>query len=66
MKNETMQEWPTVRAKIKKKFGKLTDTEINSLEGHMDRLPSKVRNAYSYDQSKAERECKAFNETLNR
>jgi uncharacterized protein YjbJ (UPF0337 family) len=64
IKETEKQEWSSLKGKIKSKFGKLSDSDIDGLNGHMDRLTSKVQKAYSYDQGKAEKECKAFNETL--
>ncbi len=31
-------EWCDVREKVKEKFGKLSDPELDSLNGHMDKL----------------------------
>lgn len=60
------KEWILLRAKIKKKFAKLTLADIDGLNGHMDRLRSKIQKVYSYDKGKAELECKAFNESLKK
>ncbi len=60
------QEWSTLRTKIKNRFGKLSDSDINGLKGHMDTLTKKVKNAYDYGHSKAERECKEFTDSLNK
>ena len=59
-KEQSKEEWKEVKNKIKTKFGKLSDSDIDGLNGHMDRLASKVQKVYSYDQSKAARECKEF------
>jgi uncharacterized protein YjbJ (UPF0337 family) len=59
------QQWKEVKGQIKSKFGKLNDSEIESLNGHMDRLQNKVQKAYAYTETKAKQECKAFNESLN-
>lgn len=66
IKETKRPEWKEVRGKIKTRFGKLSDPQIDGLKGHMDQLTSTVKKAYNYDQVKAERECKDFNETLNR
>jgi uncharacterized protein YjbJ (UPF0337 family) len=57
-------EWKEVKSKIKNKFGKLSDSEIDGLNGHMEKLTSTVQKAYNYDQAKADQECKVFNEIL--
>jgi uncharacterized protein YjbJ (UPF0337 family) len=59
-------DWKETKTKIKAKFGKLSDSDIESLNGHMDQLTSKVQKAYDYDRSKAEQECRSFNESLPR
>ena len=57
-------DWKETRGKIKAKFGKLSDSDIDGLNGHMDQLSAKVQKAYEYDKTKAEKECKDFTESL--
>lgn len=64
--NDQNQEWKDLKVKIKNKFGKLSDSDINGLEGHMNQLSSKVKSAYNYDQGRADKEAKAFTETLKK
>jgi uncharacterized protein YjbJ (UPF0337 family) len=59
-------EWKDLKGKIKSKFGKLSDSELDSLQGHMDQLQSKVQKVYGYDKEKAERECKRFNDSVKK
>jgi uncharacterized protein YjbJ (UPF0337 family) len=59
-------EWKDVKGKIKSKFGKLSDSEIEGLNGHMDKLQSKVKKAYAYTDEKAKQECKNFNESIQK
>lgn len=59
-------DWKVMKSKIKKKFGKLSDSDIEGLNGHMDQLTSKIQKAYEYDKPKAELECKAFNDSLKK
>ena len=59
-------EWKQTKSKIKAKFGKLSDSDIDGLNGHMEKLPAKVQKAYDYDKVKAEKECKAFNDSLKK
>lgn len=56
--------WKEVKGKIKAKFGKLSDSDIDGLNGHMDRLQGKVQKAYNYSEDKAKQECKTFNESI--
>ena len=59
-------EWKDVKKQIKTKFGKLNDSEIEGLNGHMDRLKEKVKQAYGYDEEKAKKECNSFNESVKK
>jgi uncharacterized protein YjbJ (UPF0337 family) len=59
-------EWKELKNKIQSKFGKLNDQDLESLNGHMDKLTRTLQRVYSYDPNRAEQECKAFNETLER
>ena len=66
MSNQQPGEWKELKGKIKTKFGKLSDSEIDGLNGHMDRLQDKVQKVYGYNEDKAERECKSFNDSLKK
>ncbi len=59
-------EWKELKGRIKAKFGKLSDSEIESLNGHMDRLQAKVQKAYGYAEEKAKQECKSFNTSVKK
>jgi uncharacterized protein YjbJ (UPF0337 family) len=55
-------QWNETREKIKNKFGKLNDKQLDGLNGHIDRLPGIVQDVYNYDYSRAVEECKPFSE----
>ncbi len=57
-------EWKELKNKIQSKFGKLNEQDLESLNGHMDKLTRTVQRVYNYDPNRAEEECKAFTETL--
>ncbi len=57
-------EWKKLREKIKSKFSKLTDNDLDSLNGHMEKLQDKVQKVYNYSKDQAIQECKAFNRSL--
>ncbi len=59
-------DWKEKKSKIKAKFGKLSDSDIDGLKGHMSQLVIKVQKAYEYDKAKAEQECKTFTEALKK
>jgi len=62
----TKNDWKETKSKIRTKFGKLSDSDIEGLNGHMDQLSSKVQKVYEYDKEKAEQECKVFNDSLKK
>lgn len=53
-------DWNNVKQKIKAKFGKLNDAEIEKMNGHLDQLPEKIEKVYGYSKDKAKDECKEF------
>jgi uncharacterized protein YjbJ (UPF0337 family) len=59
-------DWKETKSKIKAKFGKLSDSDIDGLNGHMDQLPTKVQKAYQYDKAKTDEECKSFTNSLKK
>lgn len=62
----TQNDWKETKDKIKARFGKLSDSDIDGLNSHMDQLSTKVQKAYEYDKTKAEKECKDFTESLKK
>ncbi len=64
IKETEKKNWNELRGKIKRKFGKLNDTQLDSLQGHMDKLTSTVQKVYNYDKVKAEQECKSFTQSI--
>ncbi|MDC1175595.1 hypothetical protein OAT67_09360 [Bacteriovoracaceae bacterium] len=62
--SSSKNDWKETKTKIKSTFAKLSDSDIDGLNGHMDQLPIKVQKAYDYDKAKAESECKVFTDKL--
>lgn len=54
------ENWNSIKQKIKAKFGKLNDDEIEKLNGHLDQLPTRIEKLYGYSKDKAKDECKEF------
>lgn len=59
-------DWKETKTKIKARFSKLSDSDVDELNGHMDQLPKKVQKAYEYDKAKAQIECKSFTDSLKK
>lgn len=49
-----------LKGKIKEQWGKLTDDEIDQLEGKSEILAGKLQERYGYNQEQAEREVREF------
>jgi uncharacterized protein YjbJ (UPF0337 family) len=49
-----------IRGKIKERWGKLTDDELDELEGHVEVLAGKLQERYGLDRKEAERQVKEF------
>jgi len=61
----TNKGWNETKSKIKARFGKLTDSSIESARENLDLLVEKIQSAYGFAKGQAERDLKAFRETLN-
>ena len=48
--------WKQVKGKIKEQWGKLTDDEINELDGRKDQLVGKVQERYGIARDQASRD----------
>jgi len=59
------EKWSDVKVKIKKKFNKLSDSDIDGVKGSIGKLTSKVEQAYNYSKDKAQTECRPFAESLS-
>lgn len=60
------QDWRELRKKIKVKFDKFNDLEIDRLQNHMERLTDLIKRVYSYSQTRAEQESRNFGKSLLR
>jgi uncharacterized protein YjbJ (UPF0337 family) len=59
------QEWTDLRTKIKAKWGKFVDTDIDAFKGNMHLIVDKVQKVYSCTKEKAEQEYNDFKKTLD-
>ncbi|HTL11316.1 MAG TPA: CsbD family protein [Bdellovibrionota bacterium] len=58
--NVQQQNWSNFKNKIKARFGKLTDQQIDSLSGNIDQLEGKIQRAYGYTREQAKKEFDDF------
>jgi uncharacterized protein YjbJ (UPF0337 family) len=49
-----------IKGKIKQQWGKLTDDEIDQMEGHAEILAGKLQERYGVERAEAERQAKEF------
>ena len=49
-----------IKGQIKQQWGKLTDDEIDQMEGNAEILTGKLQERYGLDRSEAERQAKEF------
>lgn len=50
--------WNQVKGSVKQWWGKLTDDDIQRIDGSYDKLVGKVQERYGYTREQAEKECK--------
>jgi len=49
-------QWKQIRGEAKRQWGKLTDDDINEIDGNHDRLVGKIQEKYGRTREEAERE----------
>ncbi|PSL48506.1 uncharacterized protein YjbJ (UPF0337 family) [Salsuginibacillus halophilus] len=53
---DLLGKWNRISGEAKKQWSKLTDDDIQYIEGNRDKLIGKVQERYNYSQEQAERE----------
>jgi len=57
--------WSQLRGRLKEKWGKLTDIDLDRAEGHREYLVGKLRERYGIAKEKAEVQVKEFERSLS-
>jgi uncharacterized protein YjbJ (UPF0337 family) len=52
--------WLQVRGAVKEQWGKLTDDQLDQIEGKRDKLVGKLQEEYGYTKQEAERQVDDF------
>lgn len=52
--------WRQIKGKVKEQWGKLTDDEIDQLEGRSEQLAGKLQEKYGLARDEAERQAREF------
>jgi uncharacterized protein YjbJ (UPF0337 family) len=58
--NVAKGQFKQIKGKIKQQWGKLTDDEIDQLEGHAEILAGKLQERYGLNREEAERQARDF------
>lgn len=57
--------WNQMKGKIKEKWGKLTDDELTRVDGKRDQLLGHLQERYGWEQERAEKELRSFEDTFD-
>lgn len=57
--------WEQAKAKVKQQWAKLTDDDIQRIEGKGDELRGRLQERYGLSKEEAEKQVKKFSETLH-
>lgn len=63
--NKKKTEWKEIKGKIKSKWGKLGDSDIDKFKGNMHLVAAKVQTVYKITKDKADKEYTEFTKTIN-
>jgi len=67
MNKDIMQgKWKEMKGKVKEQWGKLTDDDLDRIEGKSEQLVGLLQQRYGYARDKAEEEYKRFTERWTR
>jgi uncharacterized protein YjbJ (UPF0337 family) len=58
--------WTQFKGRVKEKWGKLTDDNLDSIAGKRDRLAGKIQETYGITKDQAELQVKAFEQVVTR
>lgn len=58
-------QWKQIKGEIQKQWGKLTDDEIDQIEGSRTKLVGKIQEKYGRTRNEAEREIDEFTANLS-
>jgi len=57
--------WMTIKGKIKEKWGKLTDDDLDVMDGKMEQLAGTVAKRYGCAKEEAQRQVDEFNRSCD-
>lgn len=57
--------WTQVKGQVKERWGKLTDDDLDVIDGHREQLAGKIRERYGLAKEAAEDQIKDFEQACN-
>jgi len=57
--------WDNFKGKVREKWGKFTDDDIDVIAGKRDQLLGRLKERYGYERDRAEKELDRFLDTLH-
>lgn len=60
------QDWAELKGKIKSKWSKFTDMELDGFQGKMDLISEKIQTVYGVTKAKADEEYREFRTGLEK
>jgi uncharacterized protein YjbJ (UPF0337 family) len=65
MNEQTLKgDWMIVKGKVKEQLGKLTDDDLDVIEGQRDQLAGRLTKRYGYAKEEGERQVRKFADTV--
>jgi uncharacterized protein YjbJ (UPF0337 family) len=63
-KNISEGKWQEIKGKIRTKFAKFTDDDLESFKGNLEQITGKIKTVYGYAQDKADKEYAALKDSF--
>ena len=63
--NTVESNWKQLKGKIKDKWGKLTDADLDKINGDREQLAGKIQKEYGYSKTEAEKHIDSFTAGVN-
>lgn len=57
-------QWTQVKGKVKETWGKLTDDDLQAIDGKFEQLVGRLQSRYGYSKEQAEKEAQTFESGL--
>jgi len=57
--------WRQIRGKVRERWGKITDDDLDRIEGRADQLVGLLQEKYGYARERAQKEVDAFLKGMN-